>query len=70
MLAEAGIRTIGELRELGAVRAYVRVKSLRPKSASLNLLWALAAGLDNRDWRELTAEEKRKLLAESRSVRR
>lgn len=70
ILAEAGIRTLGELRELGAVRAYLRVKSLRPKSASLNLLWALAAGLEDRDWRELTKNEKDKLTAEARALRR
>jgi DNA transformation protein len=70
MLAEAGVRTIGELRALGVVRAYLRVKSLRPKSASLNLLWAIAAGLDDREWRELTTAEKNSLLFEIRRLRR
>jgi DNA transformation protein len=64
MLAEAGIRTIEELEELGAVKAYVRVKSLRPKSVSLNLLWAIAAGLDDRDWRRLTDTERKTLRRE------
>lgn len=66
MLAEAGIRTIDELQEIGAIRAYIRVKALRPKSASLNLLWALAAGLEDRDWRELSVGEKASLRAEVR----
>lgn len=70
MLAEAGVGTVAELRALGAVRAYVRVRSLRPKSASLNLLWAIAAGLDDRDWRELSTEEKELLLADVRRLRR
>ena len=70
MLAEAGISTVGELRALGAVRAYLRVKSLRPKSASLSLLWAIAAGLEDRDWRELSKSEKASLLAGMRSLRR
>lgn len=70
MLAEAGVRTIDELRELGAVRAYLRVKALRPKSASRNLLWALAAGLEDRDWRELGKAEKDALVAEVKSLRR
>ena len=69
MLAEAGIRTIDELEALGAVRAYVRVKSLRPKSASLNLLWALAAGLEGRDWRDLTKDEKDSLRSAVRERR-
>ena len=70
MLAEVGVRTIGELRALGAARTYLRVKSLRPKSASLNLLWAIAAGLDDRDWRELTTAEKNSLLFDVRRLRR
>ena len=70
MLVQVGISTLGELRELGAVKAYVRVKSLRPKFASLNLLWALAAGLEDRDWRELDAAEKESLLAGVGSLRR
>jgi DNA transformation protein and related proteins len=70
MLVEAGIQTLDELRELGAVRAYLRVKALRPKSASLNLLWALAAGLEDRDWRELSSDEKEALIAEVKALRR
>ena len=70
MLNEAGIATLGELHELGAVKAYMRVKSFRPKFASLNLLWALAAGLEDRDWRDLTAEDKVSLVAEVRRLQR
>lgn len=69
-LAEAGIRTLDELEELGAVKAYARLKAIKPKSTSLNLLWALAAGLEDRDWRELSAEEKAELAAEVRKVSR
>lgn len=70
MLAEAGLRTLDELRLLGPVRAYVRVKRQHPRSASLNLLWALAAGLEDRDWRDLTAAEKSALRAEVRGLLR
>lgn len=63
MLREAGISTIEELRLIGAAKAYARVKALRPRGASLNLLWALAAGLEDRDWRALTPAEKASLLA-------
>ncbi len=68
MLAAAGIRTLDELAELGAVKAYVRVKTLYPKRASLNLLWALAAGLEDRDWRELAEAEKASLRADVRRL--
>lgn len=56
-LAESGITTTAELRRLGAPLAYHLVKQRQPR-ASLNLLWALAAGLDGRDWREIRREEK------------
>ncbi len=70
MLAEAGIRTIGELRAIGAAKAYVRVRALRTRGASVNLLWSMAAGLDGRGWQEVSAEEKESLLAEVRRLRR
>lgn len=64
MLAEAGIRTIAELRVIGPAKAYKRVKD----KASLNLLWAIAAGLEDRDWRDLDETEKASLLAEVRRL--
>ena len=57
MLREADIATVEELRELGAVEAYRRVRFVRP-GVSLNLLHALHAGLDDRDWRALAVREK------------
>ncbi len=56
-LRDARIQTIAELRRLGPLLAFQMVKSRQPKT-SLNLLWALAAGLEERDWRDLTAAEK------------
>jgi DNA transformation protein len=70
MLAEVGIRTIGELRAIGAAKAYVRVRAVRTRGASVNLLWSMAAGLDGRGWQEVSAEEKESLLAEVRRLRR
>jgi DNA transformation protein and related proteins len=66
-LREAGVGTIGELRRVGPVTAYLRVRRAEPQ-ASLNLLWALVAGLDDRDWRELSDEERSRLLTEVRVV--
>ena len=62
-LRDAGVRTLADLRQVGAVAAYELVRRRQP-DCSLNLLWALAAGLDERDWRELTAEEKESLRRE------
>lgn len=62
-LREAGVCTIADLRRAGPVVAYRRVKRIQPQ-ASLNLLWALAAGLQGVDWRELAVTAKRRLLGE------
>lgn len=70
MLAEAGIRTVGELRALGPARAYARVWETRKRGASLNLLWSMAAGLDDRGWQEVSPEEKASLIAAYRRLLR
>src|SRR5690606_22305048 len=59
-LAAVGIRTIGDLERIGAPAAHAMVKRVEP-SASLNLLWALAAGLKDADWRDLSDAEKQRL---------
>jgi DNA transformation protein len=64
MLARAGIGTIGDLRALGAAAAFRRVAFMGERP-SRNLLWAMAAGLEGRDWRSLTPAEKAALSAEA-----
>lgn len=64
-LREAGITTIAELERLGPVVAYRLVKQRQPK-ASLNLLWALAAGLKGKVWRQLTETTKKRLRKEAK----
>jgi DNA transformation protein len=63
MLARAGIRTIEQLRELGAVRAYAQVKRSGACS-SLNLLWAMEGALSGRHWREVAKHDRLRLLLE------
>lgn len=65
-LREAGITTVAELERLGPVVAYRLVQQRQPR-ASLNLLWALAAGLSGQDWRELTEATKKRLRQEAES---
>jgi DNA transformation protein len=62
-LREAGITTTVQLERLGPVAAYRLVKQRQPK-ASLNLLWALAAGLQGQDWRQLSDANKQQLRQE------
>ena len=63
-LRESGITTIAELERLGPVVAFRFVKQRQPR-ASLNLLWAMAAGLKGKDWRELTEATKMRLRKEA-----
>jgi DNA transformation protein and related proteins len=63
-LRSVGIRTIGDLQRVGPVFAFQMVKSHYPR-VSLNLLWAMAAGLKEKDWRDLDEKSKRKLLKEA-----
>jgi hypothetical protein len=61
MLADVGITTLAQLRECGVIAAYVAVKRVHA-SASLNLLYALVAALDNTDWKAVQRERKLELM--------
>lgn len=67
MLAQADIRTLEQLRELGAVRAYVQVKRSGACS-SLNLLWAMEGALSGRHWQEVAKHDRLRLLLELETV--
>lgn len=61
MLLSAGIGSDEQLREMGAVAAYLSVKATGCKP-SLNLLWAIEGALTDRDWREVSRDERMSLL--------
>lgn len=67
MLALAGIHTIEQLRELGAVRAYVQVKRAGA-NASLNLLWALEGAMSGRHWQAVQKQDRLSLLLELEEI--
>ena len=69
MLAAAGLHTFAQLRELGAVRAYVQVKRSGACS-SLNLLWAIEGALSGRHWQEVAKFDRLRLLLELEDVER
>ncbi len=62
-LRAAGIRTRADLLSAGPVAAFLAVRAAG-QTPSLNLLWALAAGLDGRHWATLPAAEKGRLRRE------
>lgn len=61
MLACVGISTQAQLRELGSVAAYARVKRANGK-ASLNLLWALESALSGEPWQQVARLHRGSLL--------
>ena len=61
MLAAAGIRSVSDLRRLGSVAAYVRVKRSGGKP-SLNLLWALEGALTDLPWQVVAREHRTSLI--------
>ena len=61
MLERAGIDSVAQLRELGAVAAYAQVRRAGP-GASLNLLWALESALTGIPWQQVAREHRTSLL--------
>ena len=61
MLAGAGIKSVAQLRRLGSVRAYAKVKATGA-NASLNLLWALEGALTGLPWQVVAREHRLSLL--------
>ncbi|WP_313953461.1 TfoX/Sxy family protein [Accumulibacter sp.] len=61
MLGLAGIGSVEQLRQMGAVAAYLKVKGCSGK-ASLNLLWALEGALTGLPWQEVARKHRASLL--------
>lgn len=61
MLAAAQVKTVAQLRKLGAVTAYARVKQQNAKT-SLNLLWALEGALTDLPWQVVARKHRTSLL--------
>lgn len=62
-LAEIGIETAEELRALGAVEAYARLRMVLPRGLSIIGLYAMHAGLHGRALPDLTEAERASLRA-------
>lgn len=60
-LRRVGIKTDGELRALGSVAAFLRVKR-SGGCGSLNLLWGIEAALTGKPWRVVAKEDRLSLL--------
>ena len=64
-LAEIGIHDLEEIRTLGAVETYARLRFRFGRKISRNMLHALAAALADIDWRQLTPQHKAELDREA-----
>ncbi|WP_191599996.1 TfoX/Sxy family protein [Marinomonas algicola] len=64
LLIEVGITTVEELRALGAVRAFIRLKKESRVNPSLNFLYALVGALEGESWLKIAKSEKTRLLME------
>ena len=67
-LEAAGIGSAEDLRALGAVEAYRRVKFMRPREANLNALYALEAALRGCHWQHLPGDVKAALQHEAKAI--
>lgn len=67
-LEEAGIRTVGDLRALGALEAYRRLKFMLPRRVSLNALYGLEAALHGCHWLDLPQDVKAALQREAKTI--
>ena len=63
-LADIGVLTTQDLRSMGAVEAYARLKFQFGRGISLNALWAMDAALADIDWRHLADDRKRELKSQ------
>jgi len=62
-LAAIGVHTLADLRAMGSVAAYARMRFENPHGLSLNALYGLEAAILDIDWRALTPETKAALRA-------
>ena len=69
LLKTCGIESIEQLRDLGPIFAYATLQR-GDHSETRNLLWAIAAGLEDRHWTSLTGDEKETLLDELEQLTR
>jgi len=63
MLHDAGIHSVEELNDLGAIEAYLRIKQ-QGIAVSLNMLYAIEGALTNTHWNKLDRVTREALLIE------
>jgi len=64
MLQSIDIKTPKDLEELGAVRAFIKLKSASKMKPSLNMLYAMVGALEDKHWIDIATTEKGRLIME------
>ena len=67
-LEAAGLSRAQDLRDIGAVEAYRRLKFMRPREVNLNALYALEAALRGCHWLDLPPDVKAALQREAKAI--
>lgn len=68
-LAEVGIVNVAQLKQKGAVRAYLMLEQGCSTKPSLNFFYAMVGALEGRRWQDVAREDKARLLVELESYR-
>ena len=67
-LKEIDIRSVGDLRSIGSVEAYRRLKFMLPRRVNLNALYALEAALRGCHWLDLPQDVKAALQDQGKLI--
>jgi DNA transformation protein len=67
-LEETGLRTVSDLKAIGSVEAYRRLKFMLPRQVSLNALYGLEAALRGCHWLDLPQDVKAALQGQARLI--
>ncbi len=67
-LKEIDISSVGDLRSIGSVEAYRRLKFMLPRRVSLNALYALEAALRGCHWLDLPQDVKSALQQQAKLI--
>ena len=68
-LNEIGIYTKKDLKEIGAVKAFIKLKKECSIKPSLNFLYAMVGALENEHWADIAKSERERLLVELEGYR-
>ncbi len=62
VLLSIGIGSPKELKEVGALEAFIRMKKHGGINPSLNFLYAMIGALENRNWLDIARDERESIL--------